>query len=497
MSPAFVIAISSLAVILGLRWHDHALFLGITFSSIAFAFAIAQSAFHRRSSGSPGLQIALLVGGGLAFGTGLGLRVVFQAKAIFVGLPIRDVSILQGIVTEDSRITEAGQTIHRFDLISVCSDDGSSSPARGRVVLFDHGNLRLYAGQRVQMRGSIRLKMDRPERFYIGSGQLVSSFGFASPFYRRRALVLRALLGQIENLGYPASSLFKALFLGVRDEVPEIIQQGFVNTGTCHFLAISGLHVGIVCVVVLFLTRMLRQRFLRWALASALLMLYLFLVGPRPSMVRASITAMVAGLSTFLDRDSNPLNLFGLVLLAIQLIDPYSAYSLAFQLSFLSVGGILFIGRALYRSLQRYVPAAIGVPLAYSVGAQLATAPVQLAFYGIYYPVGVIVTVLLIPLVSFFIWCGLALLILDSIAPCWFGEIGRIIMHALCRGILAVLEVFSNTPGLTKSFLPYYWYLLGIGIMFRLRIGIALAPGKNLTSIRSTLESENEEGFKL
>jgi competence protein ComEC len=370
--------------------------------------------------------------------------------------------------------------------------------------LFSKEPLGLFAGESVEARGSIGLKENHPERFYIGSADSLCSFGFASPIYRWRASVLKALVDRIENMGYPASSLFKALFLGIRDEVPEIIRQGFATTGTSHFLAISGLHVGIVYMVVLFLTRMLRKRFSRWALGSAILILYLFFVGPRPSIVRASVAAILAGLSALMDRDMNPLNLFGLVLLVVQLIDPVSVYSPAFQLSFLSIAGILFVGRALYRSLQRHVPAVISLPLACSIGAQFATAPAQFLLYGIFYPAGVIVTILLIPLVSSFIWCGLAVLLLDPITPLWFDGLGRTIMLALYRGILAVLKAFSNAPGLTRSSLPYYWYLLGIGIMLRLGIGIMLRLGVKLPSApqrvialdRRTLESPDEEGVQ-
>jgi competence protein ComEC len=182
----------------------------------------------------------------------------------------------------------------------------------------------------------------------------------------------------------------------------------------------------------------------------------------------------------------NPLNLFGLALLISQLINPAAVYSLAFQLSFLSVAGMLFFGRALYRLLQRHVPAVIRLPLVCSIGAQLATAPVQIASYGIYYPVSIIVTVLLLPLVSAFIWCGLAVFILISIGVFWFDGVWRAGMHVLYMGILAILRLFAGTPGLTREFLPYYWYVLSLGIVPMTIRGIA--------SRRKVFETDNEEG---
>ena len=461
ITPSLLIAITSLAVILGLRWSEHAILLALISSSIPFAVAIACSYSHRRSSL---FRKALLLGLGLILGSCLGLRVVIQASSTYAGLPLHRVSSLQGFMREDSRETATGQILHRIDLFSVASGDGTVSRAKGEVVLFDRSDRKFYTGEVVRVRGTVKLKDNRPERYFIGSAHAVYSNGFTSPLFRFRAMVLKYLVSQIGKMGHPVSSLFKALFLGIRDEIPEEMKKGFVATGTYHFLAISGLHVGIVFLLVLILLKLLRRRFLRWALASGLLLVYLFLIGPRPSLLRATATAIVAGLSVLMDRDPDPFNLFGLVLLLVLLINPTSVFSLAFQLSFLSIAGILFIGRALSRRVATVIPTVIRVPLACAVGAQLATAPIVITSFGIHYPVGIIVTAILIPMVTVFIWGGIVVLILLPIAPSWLVEFGRAGLHMLYTTILSVVGWFSNTPGLTRWFLPYYWYLLGIAI---------------------------------
>ncbi len=89
ITPSLLIATTSLAVILGLRWSEHAILLALISSSIPFAVAIACSYSHRRSSL---FRKALLLGLGLILGSCLGLRVVIQASSTYAGLYLHRVS---------------------------------------------------------------------------------------------------------------------------------------------------------------------------------------------------------------------------------------------------------------------------------------------------------------------------------------------------------------------------------------------------------------------
>lgn len=106
INPSLLIATTSLAVILGLRWSEHAILLALILSSIPFAVVIACYYSHRQSSH---FRTALFLGIGLILGSCLGLRVVIQGRGTYAGLPLHRVSSLQGFMREDSRGTETGQ----------------------------------------------------------------------------------------------------------------------------------------------------------------------------------------------------------------------------------------------------------------------------------------------------------------------------------------------------------------------------------------------------
>jgi competence protein ComEC len=458
ISPSLIISVTCLVVILCLDRSEETAAIALCLSSLPFALGTACTYTHlwwrlRR--------VSFFTAAGLILGSLLCFRILVESKRVYAGLPDRQVVILQGYVCEDSRRTVKGPSLHTLNLTSVTSGSGSISQARGRAVLFDRRGRHFYAGELLQAWATIRLEEEGCRRYYTGSVRRAVSEGFSSFLFESRSRVLAELVLKIERLGHPVSSLFTALFLGIRDEIPEEMSRGFVATGTSHFLALSGLHVGIVYLFVLLLLKPIPGSTIKWIIGSGFLLFYLFLVGPRTSLLRAVVTAVVTGLTALLDRDPKPLNLLGLVLLVILIVDPASAFSIALQLSFLSVAGILVFGRALSECTATVLPAVVRVPLAFSMGAQLTTVPVVLNAFGVYYPVGILVTTILIPLITAFIWAGLLLLVLLPLSSTPLWELGRTGVYLLYRTILHVNAFFSRVPGLTREFLPYYWYFLG------------------------------------
>ncbi len=93
-------------------------------------------------------------------------------------------------------------------------------------------------------------------------------------------------------------------------------------------------------------------------------------------------------MSRLCDRDTRPANLLGLVLFAHIAIDPRDAFTLAFQLSYLAVAGLIAGSALLARPLEKWLPPAVAVPVSVTAGAQAATLPLSLASFGAWYPVG-------------------------------------------------------------------------------------------------------------
>ncbi|MBC8455956.1 ComEC/Rec2 family competence protein [bacterium] len=138
--------------------------------------------------------------------------------------------------------------------------------------------------------------------------------------------------------------IISALTLGEKKAISREQVSEFANTGIIHVMAVSGLHVGFLTTFVWLLLSILRIPVsLRIFITSAVLSLFVVVVWFRPSIVRATVMAMLILLGKGLQRSVDGLNLLGIAALIILGWDPKSLFDLGFQLSFAAVSGIMIL----------------------------------------------------------------------------------------------------------------------------------------------------------
>ena len=139
--------------------------------------------------------------------------------------------------------------------------------------------------------------------------------------------------------------ILRALLLGQRTGLNRQTREDFQRTGAYHALVISGLHVGAMAFVVLFL--------LRWAMVPAtartlitiiLIVAYAFFVGAALPVMRAAWMCSAYLVSTLIYRHRRALNMIAGTSLVFLLIDPALLFDASFQMSFLAVALIAGIG---------------------------------------------------------------------------------------------------------------------------------------------------------
>ncbi len=397
----------------------------------------------------------------------------------WTGIPLSSVASFTGHLSEDSRESANGLVFYNIKL-SWCSTAGNTSTARanGRAVVMVKQGRELFWGERIKVNGS--LKALSPEKANISRENFFSRVApqdievpdssLFSGLLHRRGQLLQYLNRNIEELLVPSSALLRALLLGQRQEIPPEVMSRFRKSGSLHVLALSGLHVGIIYILLYYLFIFLPGRSYRIIAASIIVSAYLFLVGPRPSLTRAVIMLCAGGMAYLADRDFNPLNILSLAAALILLIEPFSLFELSFQLSFLSLLGIMLIGAPLAGSIAAYLPGFIRFPLAYSVGAQLMTAPVLLYTFGSVYPIGIPAALLLIPLISLFIWFGIIYLMVSWIPLYFVGQVFALSLHFIYRIISALTALFSQAPAVDGSGHIFLWLLLPAVVLLIRRI---------------------------
>ncbi len=171
--------------------------------------------------------------------------------------------------------------------------------------------------------------------------------------------------GLAEQLGRgPAAALLRALGIGDRSLMTAAQWQVLRSTGTSHLLAISGLHVGLVAGLVFLLAR----RFWSWtglsvywparhsaAIAGILAAFaYALLSGFQVPAQRALIMISVFMLSGFACQRPLPWHVWSMALLLVLIIDPLSALTPGFWLSFAAVAAILYLSAGHHGRLSKW-----------------------------------------------------------------------------------------------------------------------------------------------
>uniref|UniRef100_A0A7C4UG53 ComEC/Rec2 family competence protein n=1 Tax=candidate division WOR-3 bacterium TaxID=2052148 RepID=A0A7C4UG53_UNCW3 len=220
--------------------------------------------------------------------------------------------------------------------------------------------------------------------------------------------IRRKILFKIQNLiKGEIGNIVAAFFLGER-ELPLFIEKRFQKCGAAHLLAVSGLHTGIVYLVIFLVLRIfpIKRKFLHFT-SALLLTPYIFLSGFKIPVIRAYIMLLFYGINEMLERKRIPLNILGLAGIFILLLNPLAITSISFQLSFLSVIGIIIslnIFEGMIKKIKfSFLRENVILPLILTVSAQIFTLPFVVYYFN-YIPLySVFANIILIPLATLII----------------------------------------------------------------------------------------------
>ena len=221
------------------------------------------------------------------------------------------------------------------------------------------------------------------------------------------------------HLDPPTSALYKALLIGSRSAIaPDILEQ-FKATGTMHLLAISGMHMGLLGLIISMSLTWLMQRS-TWLLlhvhvptVALLLSLppllgYGLVAGMNLPVLRALVMAILFLVAVILRRQSSLPHLLAAAALFLLAFHPLALFTASFQLSFAAVLAIALVFPRLH---ELALPEGTGtisrlarVPLAgllVSTAATVGTLPFMLYHFNRFSPLGPVMNLLVEPLLCF------------------------------------------------------------------------------------------------
>lgn len=220
-----------------------------------------------------------------------------------------------------------------------------------------------------------------------------------------------------------AQRLVVALLLGNSSLIDKTTRQEFSAAGIAHVLALSGLHVGFIALIIwwlLYPLDYLRLKRLRLVITLAAIIGFALFTGGSPSVVRATVMIGFVFASLIFYRRSTSLNALAMAALAILLFSPSSLYNVGFQLSFVTVAGLLVFARLPERFKSRYQWVNyLSTTILASAVAMLATVALSAHYFHTISFLSVLSNLLILPVLPFFMVLGALFLLVTAAGLHW------------------------------------------------------------------------------
>lgn len=246
--------------------------------------------------------------------------------------------------------------------------------------------------------------------------------------------------------------LVKAMVLARRDDLGADLLNAYIQAGAVHVLAVSGLHVGILF---LLLSKMLsglrKKRWGRWGYLGLILLFltfYALITGLSPSVVRASLMCFTFALSQTFSRRHNGVNTLAISAFIILIFDPMALFAVGFQLSYAAVLGILLfypLFKEIADSRVLAVQWLIQITLV-SLAAQVFTFPLSIYYFHQFPTYFLLVNPVVIGLTPVLIYSTLAILSVSWIGFLPLTQLLAFWTDGVARGMNGIVELPKLLP---------------------------------------------------
>lgn len=270
------------------------------------------------------------------------------------------------------------------------------------------------------------------------------------------------LLSRLRNQGGSGDSyaVVAAMALGDKSSLTKELRDVYSVTGGAHVLALSGLHLGIIYML---LSWLIVGR--RWRTVSLLVIIlsiwaFVFLVGLSTSVVRSAIMLSTYAVLSLGHRDKMSLNTLAFTAIVMLIVNPLSLFDIGFQMSFVAVGSILLL-LPLFEEitpmqflLDHPILKWLLTMVAVSCAAQLGTAPLIAYYFGRFSTYFLLTNLIVIPAVTLILYLSVIVIVIPSLLHLLLYIAGLL---NLILGKIAVLPGASVEihPSLLQTLLVY------------------------------------------
>lgn len=295
---------------------------------------------------------------------------------------------------------------------------------------------------------------------------------------------------------YPFSNesraIIKALVLGVRSDIDSETYQEYIDAGAVHILAISGLHIGIITILItkivnLFLPK--RRKIIKIAIVFSILLTYAFIAGLSASVLRAVIMFGAYSIAELLGNKRARYDSLIFSIFVLLLFKPNFLFDVGFQLSYAAVLSILLF-LPLYNRYFIYknlIFNTISDIIKVSIAAQIGIIPLSLFYFHQFAGLFLVTNIIILPFLGIILGIGIFVVILANfqVLPLWLVKIYDFLIFSMNYVIenissyktMIISDVYFDKMMLFISFffigsLLFYLYLRKIKYLYLTLISV-------------------------
>lgn len=226
-------------------------------------------------------------------------------------------------------------------------------------------------------------------------------------------------------------SIINALLLGQRQDISEETYSNYTNAGVIHILAISGLHIGIILMLLNFVLKPLEQfkngKLIKTILIVFILWSFALIAGLSASVTRAVTMFSIVAIGMNLKRPTNIFNTLAISMFILLLVKPMFIFDVGFQLSYMAVFAIVIIDPLLYRlwKPKNKIVNFYWHTLTVTLSAQLGILPLSLYYFHQMPSLFFISNLVIIPLLGYILGFGIIIILLAvlNVLPQFLADI--------------------------------------------------------------------------
>ena len=302
-----------------------------------------------------------------------------------------------------------------------------------------------------------QLYMKRKGIYYTGYVQQ----GFWLPADHAPAHPVKALAHQMQSrlsalfaksgMSGKELEIVKAILLGDDDTMEPELKASYAAAGVSHILCVSGMHVGVIFLILNFLLRPLdlfkSTRYLKTLLLLLAIWLYAHITGLSPSVTRSATMFTFVTIGQLIQRNTNVFHSLLASLWILLVFNPLLLFELGFQLSYLAVCGIVLLQPLLagIYSCRTRVGNYFWSLVTVSVAAQISTFPISVHYFG-QFPNYFLLSNMSVIMLSFVVMMTGILLLCVSVVPLVSGYVTFLLTWEI-RIMNGIVTFVEGLPG--------------------------------------------------